>query len=261
MSEDPRLLPFDLGQGEEAVLLIHGFTGTPYEMRYLGEQLASRGYRVKGVRLTGHGLDPLAFEKATADDWVRDCREAFDSLSGARRVFVAGLSMGALLAVLLAVERPERVSGIALLAPAYRFHNTIKLFLWLCRPAWVRRLVRFVPKGGTAVFDAEERRKTPNLGRVPTLSGVQFAEIIARSEAALPRVHVPALVVYSALDPTVAPRAARLVEQRIGSRPVRTLRLTRSFHLITIDRERDRVVAEVDSFFRGIAAPAAAANA
>jgi carboxylesterase len=256
VSEDSRLLPFDLGHGEDAVLLIHGFTGTPYEMRYLGERLASQGFRARGVRLSGHGLDPFVFEQFTADDWIRDCRAALDSLSGARRVFVAGLSMGALLAVLLASDLPERVHGIALLAPAFRFRGLVRLFMRLSRSDLVRRLVPYVPKGASAVLDPEERHRNPNIGRVPTRGALQLGALVSRAERALPNVKAPALVIYSKLDPTVAPAAAFLIANRLGSRPVRMVALKRSLHLITIDRERDEVSTEVGSFFRGIPAGA-----
>jgi carboxylesterase len=255
MSEDPRLLPFEFGQGEDAVLLIHGFTGTPYEMRYLGERLAAQGFRVKGVRLAGHGLDPIAFGQANADQWVRECLEALDSLAvGARHLFVAGLSMGALLAVILAAERPANVSGIALLAPAFRFHGTVRLFMWLFRNGPMRRLLRYIPKGGSAVLDGEQRRANPSIARVPTSGAGELGSMIDRAEEALPKVHAPALVMYSRFDPTVAPRAAFLAAERMGSKPVRMVEVTRSLHVITIDNDRERVAEEVGSFFRELSA-------
>ena len=256
MMEDSRVQPFDLGHGEDGVLLIHGFTGTPYEMRYLGERLAAQGFRACGVRLTGHGTDPDAFAQATADDWVRDCNRALESLSGARRVFVAGLSMGALLAVLMAAEHPDRIAAMALLAPAFRFRGTVRLFMRLARASRIHRFIPFLPKGGSAVMDPDERRNNPNIGKVPTHSGVQLGEVIARAEAVLPNVRTPALVMYSALDPTVSPKAAYLLDARLGSRPV-MVKLTRSLHLITIDHERDRVATEVAAFFRSHGANAA----
>src|SRR5438270_13533902 len=102
--------PFELGAAEapDACLLIHGFTGSPWDMRPLGDALAARGYRVKGVRLPGHGGEPEAMAGVSARDWEEACETALDSLASTPRVFVAGLSMGALLALLLAARRPER---------------------------------------------------------------------------------------------------------------------------------------------------------
>lgn len=256
MAEDPRIQPFQLGGGDDGVLLLHGFTGTPHEMRYLGERLAERGFLVRGARLTGHGLDPEALARGTAGAWIDDVRRELAALDGARRVFVAGLSMGALLAILIAAERPERIAAVALLAPALRFRLSVRIYLGAFRSERARRLVRFVKKGGSAVWDAAARAGNPTIERVPTSGAPELAEVVRRAEAALARVRAPALVVYSVRDPTVSPESAFEIERRIGSRPVRMVRLTDSFHVVTIDRDRDRVAGEVADFFR--AAPPAA---
>src|SRR2546427_383316 len=83
-----------------AVLLLHGFTGSPWEVRPLGESLAARGYCVLGPRLPGHGTDPEAMLYVTHLDWEREAESALASLKNFDRVFVAGLSMGALLRLL-----------------------------------------------------------------------------------------------------------------------------------------------------------------
>ena len=58
--------PFFLEGGEHAVLLTHGFTGTPAHMRPLGEYLHAQGFTVQGILLPGHG------ESTTIGD-ERDC--------------------------------------------------------------------------------------------------------------------------------------------------------------------------------------------
>src|SRR2546430_6543846 len=104
LSMDPeKTRPFELGPSDasaDACLLLHGFTGSPWDMRPLGDALAARGFRVKGVRLPGHGGEPEAMAGVSARDWEEACETALDSLASTPRVFVAGLSMGALLALL-----------------------------------------------------------------------------------------------------------------------------------------------------------------
>src|SRR3979409_1628694 len=82
------LEPFRLGSGDRGVLLIHGFCGTPPEMRGLGEHRAASGFRVHGVLLKGHGTTPEDVATTTRGDWVAsaDCK-----LAGARRGARAGL--------------------------------------------------------------------------------------------------------------------------------------------------------------------------
>src|SRR5712691_5578487 len=115
--------PFSLGEGDDACLLLHGLTGAPAEVRPVGEALARAGFRAVGPLLPGHGTSPQDLETVTRSDMLDAAREALLSLHGARRVYLCGLSMGALLAVRLAAKGFVRqgvapVSALALLAPA-----------------------------------------------------------------------------------------------------------------------------------------------
>jgi carboxylesterase len=100
--------PFSLGEGQRGVLLVHGFTGSPFEVRLLGEDLARRGFAVEGPLLAGHRATTREMRRAGWHDWLRTASEAFDRLRarvGQRRIAVAGLSMGALLTLELARSR------------------------------------------------------------------------------------------------------------------------------------------------------------
>src|SRR5271156_4460014 len=85
------------GSGVSA-LLIHGLTGTPYEMRFLGERLAAAGVRVRGVRLAGHAATPEDLAATDYHDWYESVAGGFEQLrSFGDPVVVAGLSLGAVL--------------------------------------------------------------------------------------------------------------------------------------------------------------------
>src|SRR5437016_5161881 len=96
--------PFSLGGGDLACLLLHGLTGSPAEVRPVGEALAKAGFRAVGPLLPGHGTTPQDLEVVTRADMLDAAREALLSLRGARRVYLCGLSMGALLVVYLAAK-------------------------------------------------------------------------------------------------------------------------------------------------------------
>src|SRR5262249_34090629 len=94
---DPR--PFSLGppQAPGGVLVVQGFTGTPFEMRFLGEALAARGLAVEGPALAGHGGTTRELQASRWPDWVHTAERALDRLlKRARKVAVVGLSMGGL---------------------------------------------------------------------------------------------------------------------------------------------------------------------
>src|SRR5438128_7295883 len=94
--------PFALGDGPDACLLLHGLTGAPSEVRPVGEALARAGFRAIGPLLPGHGTSPHDLEAVTRADLLDAATDALRSLRGARRVFLCGLSLGALLCVRLA---------------------------------------------------------------------------------------------------------------------------------------------------------------
>ncbi len=112
--ENKQLAPFTLGPEETgmACLLIHGFGGTPAEMRGLGEALAAQGMRVYGMRLAGHCEGEEIFARTTRKQWLASAEEGLAQLERYQHVFIAGLSMGGVLSLLLASFHPERVAGV-----------------------------------------------------------------------------------------------------------------------------------------------------
>src|SRR5512145_2081224 len=90
-----------------AVLLVHGFSATPWEMRPLAEALTQRGFACLAVRLPGHGTTPEDLATRRWEEWLAAVVTGYDRLAlHFPRVYGAGLSTGALLTVLLAHQRP-----------------------------------------------------------------------------------------------------------------------------------------------------------
>src|SRR5260370_23954362 len=107
------------GAGVSA-LLIHGLSGTPFEMRYLGERLTAAGVRVCGVRLAGHAGASEELGTSTHAQWYESVVEGFERLHRyGDPVAVVGLSMGAVLAARLAAHQAEPVAGVVMLSSAF----------------------------------------------------------------------------------------------------------------------------------------------
>lgn len=88
-------------------LLLHGFTGTPYEMQYLEEGLRKTGHDVESPLLPGHGTSLADFQKTSFKDWAKGAETAFLALrERVDKVFVGGFSMGGTLALNLATKHP-----------------------------------------------------------------------------------------------------------------------------------------------------------
>ena len=243
---------FDLPGGPDAVLLLHGLTGSPYELRHVAEALHRLGARCRGPVMPGHGAAPSALVGLPWSAWVEGARRELEVLSAARRVFLVGCSMGALVACQLAHASPERVAGLALLAPALRLAGTARAAAFLARTP-LGRLWPIVPKvGGSDVRDPVQRRLNPTMDGVPLAAVAELVALGRHVDALLPEVRSPALVVAGGRDHTVTLAGARRLAGRIGSGPAPLLVLPRSFHLVGIDVDRDRCAAEVARFFEGL---------
>src|SRR5262245_27456874 len=118
-SLQPSPQPFWLGPDDAraGVLLVHGFTGTPFEMRLVGEALARRGLQVLAPLLAGHAGTTEDLRKTGWRDWLASVEQGFDALRArTERVAVCGLSLGGLLTLELARRRGSQVAAIAVLS-------------------------------------------------------------------------------------------------------------------------------------------------
>jgi carboxylesterase len=240
------------------VVVVHGFTGTPFEMRLLGNALAARGLHVEGPVLEGHGeaargARPLG--ETGWPDWLASVERAFDALRTRLgpdgRVGVCGLSLGGLLTFELARRRPE-VGALAGLATA----------LWL--PAWalaLDELLQRVPFMRRAVlpkvagFDIADREmRHINDGRsggMPISCLHSLIELGARraQPGALAEVHAPTLLGHSQNDHTVPFECMDALAHRLGPRVVRKLVFQRSYHVLTLDLDREALFEAVAEHF------------
>ncbi|MES1153471.1 MAG: alpha/beta fold hydrolase, partial [Rhodanobacter sp.] len=108
--------------GRRGVLLIHGLTGTPMEMKLLGKGLNRAGFTVHGMQLAGHCGDVDDLLATGWRDWYASVEQAADAMLGkVDQLFVGGLSMGALLALKLAADRPRQVAGVGVYGATFRY--------------------------------------------------------------------------------------------------------------------------------------------
>ena len=148
--------PFFLPGKDVACLLIHGFCGTPVEFRSTGDFLAAQGWTVDCPLLDGHGTTPNDLKSVTRDDWRATVETRYRALRDTHeKVFVLGLSMGALLSLDLALRHP--VDGVVLMAPAVLIRNPLFpcfFFLFFLQVYFVISFLR------DEVKTNEERKKT-----------------------------------------------------------------------------------------------------
>jgi carboxylesterase len=250
MSEEkvlPGAEPFLFRGNDVGVLLSHGFTGTTQSLRYLGEQLHRRGYTVSAPRLAGHGVSPAAMAKTTASDWIASLEQALEDLgSDCQRVFVGGLSMGGTLALYLAGKYPERFAGVFPINAGVSVDSPDMAAL-----AYERRAPATLPGIGSDVKDPAVKELA--YGEVPVAAFKELFALFAVTRALLPRVRCPALILQSRNDHVVPPANGPAIANALGAARVELLWLENSYHVATIDHDKDLIGAEVHRFIDGLA--------
>lgn len=239
---------FDLVGDERdvGVVLVHGFTGTPYEVRYLGEQIARAGYSVRAPLLPGHGTSIEDLDRTTWEDWDEAVNRAVDAMRvRCPRVAVVGQSLGGLLALHLASKRHDLAAIGSLAAPLWLEGLSGRVAAWTTSGPLTR--VRSIPKlGGPDVRDKRAKAENPCYRAIPTRALGQLLAFMRIVDEALPRVTQPVLVLHAEHDHTAPVACATRIAEMTRAQRIRIL--PRSYHLIAIDVERDIVAAEVTRF-------------
>jgi carboxylesterase len=250
LSRDERARPFRFDGAEVGCLLLHGFTGTPSEMRPIGEALAQRGYSVRAPLLPGHGTRVEDLAASTWQQWFAVAIDAWNDLGTRSPIrVVAGLSMGALLALHLAHERPCEVRAVAALAPALELtsQRNAEIARWL---AWLPALPRraaIVPKRSASLTGAG--RLTPAYEEIPLRSLASMLVLQRRVRAELPAITTPVLLVDGGRDDTISPAASPAIEAALGSAVKSHRRFERSGHILTEGVDAPAVIDAVADFF------------
>jgi carboxylesterase len=227
----PGAEPFDLPGGPVAVLLCHGFTGTPQSLRGWGEHLAAAGFTVRCPLLPGHGTRWQDANASTEDDWYAELSAALDDLrSRCATVVVAGLSMGGTLALRLAERRPDDVAALVLVNPSLLTERRDAALLPL--------LARLTPAWAPIASDIKKPGSTElAYPRLPTRAALALRRLWAAVRADLGTVQAPLLVFRSVTDHVVEPASTRLLLAEVGSTDTTEVLLHDSFHVATLDND------------------------
>jgi len=235
--------PFDLGAGDDAVLCLHGLTGTPYEVRPAAEALAARGLRAVGPRLPGHGGRPEELVLTRVEDWFAAVGEAHRALCARhRRVSVLGLSLGGLLGLALASE--TRVDALAVMGTPLRLRSRGLWLLPLVKPIFPL----LAKRGGSDIRDAAARARHPSMPVMPSASIQQLIRLQRRVRARLARVNAPILVAHGRLDSTAAPCDARRILRSVASPERELLWLPNSGHVLPVDYDGPELARALGDF-------------
>lgn len=218
----------------EAVLLLHGFTGQPYELAGIADALAGAGFAVMGPRYPGHGTRRADFLTTRAEDWLRRAIDAWFELSADYgTVHLLGHSMGGLIAASLASRLP--CPRLVLLAPAFMPRNAMLPFAPLVAPFCpVIRRGREPGPGDREPGRIEQLREYGSDDLVA--GGAQLERLVRSSRRALRRVTSEILVVCGSEDEAVSPDVGAYVAKAAArAASVDAVRLEGAGHLFPFD--------------------------
>jgi carboxylesterase len=258
----------DLPGGNHSVLLIHGLTGSPFEMKYLAKKLNKAGFTVKGPCLEGHCTTLKDLSKTKWTDWYRSVLESFIEMKkSSDSVSVVGLCMGALLSLHLSYEFGSEVAAVSLISttlfydgwslPWYKFLLPIAYYTPL------RFIYSYPETEPYGIKNKQLRERIVNLmkndsiayPKIPAPSMHELFKLIKEVKKELPAITTPTLILHSKEDDLTSLKNPDYVEAKIGSKTVRKILLDDSYHMMTIDNQKDRVAEETIKFFKDQISP------
>ncbi|QAU23486.1 alpha/beta fold hydrolase [Dyella sp. M7H15-1] len=258
--------------GRSGVLLIHGLTGTPTEMRLVGKGLNRAGFSVYGMQLAGHCGDVPDLLATGWKDWYASVVAAAERFrKEVDHLFVAGLSMGAVLALKLAADYPDWVRGVGVYGATFRYDGWA--IPWYGRLSFLLPMIGRLGIGKSLMVHEnepyglrDERLRAQISGLMlggdsaaaglpgnPWPSLAQMYDMAAVVRRELPRVCAPCFIAHATEDDVASLENAYLVARSVSG-PVEMLLLEDSYHMITIDRERRTLSQHSADFFAHIAA-------
>jgi carboxylesterase len=251
------------GSNGKGVLLIHGLTGVPAEMKWIGKALHKKGYTVYAPLLAGHGVDEATLLKTRWQDWRDSVLEA------ARRFgaqvdsqYSAGICVGGKLGMLAAQAQPGLLKAVALYSPCFRYDgwNVPAHYRWLSYlPLWTANIpwfkdLQFAETPSIGIKDARLREAMQRLSTEGVLDDFPvpaLKEMLALSKAVkkqLPSMTTPTLIVHAREDDLSHPRHAHYIDTHLAA-PHALHWMEDSYHMIHVDREHGKVADLTANYF------------
>lgn len=221
-------------------LLIHGFTGSPFEVEPLAQSLKERtDWKIVVPTLPGHGNE-LNLKGIKHNEWIGHAENELRALlKECDTVYVVGFSMGGLIASYLASKYP--VEKLVLLSAAAYYVNPKQLAFD------IKEMMRDTLKGNLKENELF-RRYTRKIKETPMTATLQFRRLVTKIKPILNEVKVPTLIAQGESDGIVPPKSAHYLYENIGADDKRLIFYKNSKHLICHCDEKEQLFEEVYTF-------------
>jgi carboxylesterase len=238
----------EAGANKKGILLVHGWSSTAYEVRRLGKYLNENGYTVYGLMLSGHGTVPKDLENVTAQDWIDDVERGYGKLKETcQQVYVAGTSIGASIALILA-EQEKEMAGIVLMATPYR------LRFERIGVAFVKLSLLFSPKQYRTKFYPPTFGASDSVTRLisyqqyPVASVLEVFKLVQRARKNLASISQPCLLLQSTHDHMVSRESMEKIFEKISSKIKKKIYIQKAYHTFIPDIKNEHVFQDILDF-------------
>ena len=244
---EPTPNPFSLPGGPVTVVLIHGFTGSPLELRPVAEALQAEGYGVEAPLLAGHGTCVDDLMSIQPSQWMEQIDSLIDQLiQRGQRVVVGGLSLGSILALQAGLRWPTVEAVLAYSPPIVSGDPRAPIAPLLAR------VLPSVQRAADDFVDPDTAGRIWTYERWPSRCSVRVLDLMASTRRHLADLRQPLLVIASNRDRVIARRGVELLLKRTGSDRVVMHWLERSGHLITADAQWQTVADQTLMFLQSL---------
>ncbi len=229
------------------VVAFHGFGGTAAELRPVLEAVARAGYAVDAALLKGHGTRVEDLQEATFDGWVAAARARVEAETARHgRVVLLGFSLGSLVAMQIASERPDGLAGLVAMGNALTVkpHTRWPFAIWEMSRRPMIDVYMLKPQAGDLV-DQALMETLVTYDRHPLRSAREVWLAGPRVKAGVGRIACPTLVLHGRRDRVCSWRNAPWLAAHVGTRDVSVRIFEQSAHVLCCDGEREEVAREV----------------
>jgi len=234
------------------VLLTHGFTGAPKEMRWMGEYLnREHGFTCLGLRLAGHATQPEDMIRSSYTDWLASVEDGYHLLAGmAESIYLMGLSMGGVLTLTAASYLP--VKGLVTMSTPYKLPDDPRLR----HVEWISKFAPYMPKSneepGASWFDKQAFQEHVSYPQNPMHAIGELNKLMGVMQASLPKVTAPILLIHSRDDHYVLEESMPRLYEQLGSTHKHMLWIEGSGHVITRDAQHETVFKAAADFIHSL---------
>ncbi len=235
------------GKTKVGILLIHGFTASPQELKELGQYLHKKGFTVSCPLLRGHGTSPEQLFNYKYKDWLKQLRSELRILENdSEEIHIIGNSFGGNLAVLIA-NYSNKVRSLSLLASPFtsRFDRSMRLLAYI-----FKNLKLFKKKNlSKKVKKVYQKSKRIFYAQVPISAVLELGRVVQKSRGTLQKIKIPVLLVQAENDKIIPQNNANYLLSNLDD--FKIFLVPKSIHVFLIDNNKMMAFEEIYKFING----------